>query len=75
MRSINFSFKTGDNKSKSLRFTAYEGDLTTEAAKRFMQAIVDADQFYNADHVKQYAQPVAARAVDTESEDIYVNEL
>jgi polyhydroxyalkanoate synthesis regulator phasin len=75
MRSIHFSFKTGDNKSKTLRLTAYEGDLTQEAAKRFMQALVDADQFYNDKQVKQYAQPVAARAIDTESEDIFVNEL
>ncbi|WP_155286898.1 DUF2922 domain-containing protein [Lacticaseibacillus zhaodongensis] len=75
MRSINFSFKTGDNKSKSLRLSAYEGNLTQEAAQKFMQALIDADQFYTPDGVKMYAQAVAARAVDTESTDIFVNQL
>lgn len=75
MRSINFSFKTGDNKSKSLRLSAYEGDITPAAAQKFMEAIIAADQFYTADGVKMYAQAVAARTVDTQSTDIFVNQL
>lgn len=73
MRSLSFTFKTAANKSKTLRLSAYSGDLSADAAQKFMTVLIDSDQFYR-EGVKQYATPVSARMIDTTSEDIWVAE-
>ncbi|KRM87774.1 DUF2922 domain-containing protein [Lacticaseibacillus thailandensis] len=70
MRSLSLTFKTAANKTKTLRLSAYSGDLTPDVAQKFMTALIDADQFYR-DGVKQYATPVSARMIDTTSQDIW----
>ncbi len=69
-RSVNFSFKTADNKSKTIRINNFEGDLTADLAKEFMDTMVNSKQFMKAGF-DQYATAVAAHVVDTETTVIY----
>lgn len=69
-RSLNFTFKTADDKNKSLRISDYEGEVPAGSAEALMTAICTSKLFVK-DGVQQFSRPMSVHAVDTESTVVY----
>lgn len=69
-RSANLTFKTADDKTKSIRISNYQGEVPEDDAKAFMEALCASKQFVK-DGVQQYARPTKITAVDTETTVVY----
>lgn len=69
-RALTMTFKTADNKSKSVRVSDYQGDPDKAAVEAFMTALAGCKQFAKLG-VNQFAIPGSAHAVDTESTEVY----
>lgn len=64
MRTLTMTFKTTEDKNKTIRFTNYTANLDESAVQEIMTIFMENDQFIK-EGIDQYDQPVACNVVET----------
>ncbi|MCG4282491.1 DUF2922 domain-containing protein [Lacticaseibacillus saniviri] len=70
MKQLIFTFKSSDNKTKTIRLSAFSGPLDPQGAQNFLETLVATD-IVRKNGVSYFTQPVSAKIVTTTTDTIY----